>query len=747
VVNENNFNRDFEATTSLKDYIALIRQNLTPIILITLSGLIVAIIYAINAKDIYEAKTSLKLQKPQGSILVAPIMPEFSDFGNDRFIANEIEVLKSYSVRGIVANSLIDTFKAINEPDSFYMIINHNFGQEGDTSLLRDKHSIIKLLKNKVSIEQKRGLDIVEITVQSPSAFEAALVANDYARAYMTLNLDFNRQQVTNVKNFLAKQRVEKQKELLDAEMKLKNFQEQNGLFELSDQAQALIDQISNFEAQKNSAKIDLEISKNSLEQLKKELKKQDPRLNAYLESFSTEPYLKTLQEQIAELEARKDVALATASSAEKTTLTVEYDKKIENLKNKLNEKIKIYKAGILAASPEEIKDLTKKVLEEEIKYQAAKASFAGLSKVVAEYEKKFNDLPKSTLELARLTRRVSMIEKLYLLVEEKYQEALINEQSTPGNVQIIDKARRPFEPAKPNRKLIVIIGLILGGGFGLGFAFVKNYFDNTVKTPDDIQNRNMNVLAWIPLIGGIDEKTNKEFEFIVAKRPDAIPSEAFRALRTRIQFSKVGKDKIKTILITSSAPKEGKTTVTVNLAGSFALANKKTVIVDADLRKPRVHNIFNAKRYPGFTDYFFGQVELQEIIRKSNVDNLHYVTAGTIPPNPSEILGSEQMEEFLGMLKKEYDIVILDSPPIIAVTDSEILSKMVDASILVVSANQTETDLMEKSVEILSRDNDSFIGVLLNRFSYKSGYGSYYKYYYYYSRPRTTKTKKTLKT
>jgi len=275
----------------------------------------------------------------------------------------------------------------------------------------------------------------------------------------------------------------------------------------------------------------------------------------------------------------------------------------------------------------------------------------------------------------------------------------------------------------------------------------VKNYFDNTVKTPDDIQNRNMNVLAWIPLIGGIDEKTNKEFEFIVAKRPDAIPSEAFRALRTRIQFSKVGKDKIKTILITSSAPKEGKTTVTVNLAGSFALANKKTVIVDADLRKPRVHNIFNAKRYPGFTDYFFGQVELQEIIRKSNVDNLHYVTAGTIPPNPSEILGSEQMEEFLGMLKKEYDIVILDSPPIIAVTDSEILSKMVDASILVVSANQTETDLMEKSVEILSRDNDSFIGVLLNRFSYKSGYGSYYKYYYYYSRPRTTKTKKTLKT
>ncbi len=744
--NLNNNMREFEEGSSLKDYITLIRQNLTPIVLITLTGLIVSIFYAINARDIYEAKTSLKLQKPQGNILEAPLLPEFSDFGNDRFIANEIEVLKSYSVRELVANALIDTFKVINQPDSFYLILNHDIEKANDKELL-EKYSIIKLLKSKVSIEQKRGLDIVEITVESPSAFEAALIANEYAHAYMTLNLDFNRQQVTNVKNFLAKQRVEKQNELLNAEVKLKNFQEKNGLFQLSEQAQALINQISDFEAQKNSAKIDLTIAKNSLEQLKTELKQQDPRLNAYLESFATEPYLQTLQEQIAELEARKDVALATASPEEKLSLTVEYDKKIQSLKNKLEEKIKVYKAGILAASPDEIKDLTAKVLEEEIKYKAAKASYKELSKIVAEYENKFNELPKSTLDLARLTRKVTTVEKLYLLVEEKYQEALINEQSTPGNVQVIDIARRPYEPAKPNRKLIVLIGLILGGGLGLTFAFVKNYFDNTIKTPDDIQNKNINVLAWIPNIGGIDERVNKEFEFIVARRPDAIPSEAFRALRTRIQFSKLGKDKIKTILVTSSAPREGKTTVSVNLGGSFALANKKVVILDADLRKPRVHNVFKVKRFPGFTDYFFGQVSYEEIIRKSEMDNLYYITAGTIPPNPSEILGSPEMEEFLNKLRNEFDIVILDSPPVIAVTDSEILSRLVDASILVVSANNTEIDLMQKSVELLSHDGGSFIGVLLNRFSYKSGYGSYYKYYYYYSRPKGDQSKKKIKT
>ncbi len=750
MISDSNINtnmREFEEGASLKDYFRLIQQNLTPILLITVTALVVSIFYAINARDIYEAKTSLKIQKPQGNILEAPIMPEFSDFGNDRFISNEIEVLKSFSVREIVADSLISKFNEMNQPDSFYLVLDHSLNSDQSTMLL-NKLSIIKLLKSKVSIEQKRGLDIVEITVQSPSAFEAALIANQYAKAYMLLNLNFNRQQVTNVKNFLAKQRVEKQNELLTAEMKLKNFQEKNGLFELSQQAQALITQISDFEAQKNSAKIDLIISENSLKQLKNELKKQDPRLNAYLESFATEPYLQTLQEQIANLEARKDVALATASAKEKTAITVEYDKKIQNLKNKLEEKIQVYKAGILAASPDEIKDLTAKVLEEEVKFKAAQASYKELSKIVDEYEQKFNELPKNTLDLARLTRRVSTVEKLYLLVEEKYQEALINEQSTPGNVQVIDKAQRPYEPAKPNRKLIVIIGFILGGGLGLAFAFIRNYFDNTIKTPEDIQNKNINVLAWIPYIGGVDEKTHKEFEFIVAKRPDAVPSEAFRALRTRIQFSKLGKNKIKTILITSSAPKEGKTTASVNLAGSFALAGKKTIILDADLRKPRVHNVFKVKRYPGFTDYFFGQVTYDEILRKSEMDNLYYITAGTIPPNPSEILGSEQMEKFLAGLRRDFDVVIIDSPPIIAVTDSEILSRIVDASILVVSANITEVDLMQKSVELLSHDEGTFIGVLLNRFSYKSGYGSYYKYYYYYSRPSNGSAKsKKIKT
>ncbi len=222
--------------------------------------------------------------------------------------------------------------------------------------------------------------------------------------------------------------------------------------------------------------------------------------------------------------------------------------------------------------------------------------------------------------------------------------------------------------------------------------------------------------------------------EFIIAKKSDSIYSEAFRALRTKIQFAKIDKHRINSIHVTSATPGEGKTTVSVNIAGSFAQTNKKTVIIDCDLRKPRMHKVFGGQRYPGFTDYFLGNIDFDTIVHQSELPNLDYITAGTIPPNPSEILGSDQMIAFIEKLKDMYDLVVIDSPPIIAVTDSEILSRIADASILVASAGETDGELLSKAAELMDHENKSFIGVVLNKFSYRSGYGSYYKYYYYYS-------------
>ncbi len=726
-----------EETHSLKDYINIIRQHQLSVMIISLTILILAIIYAVTATDIYKASTMLKISEPQGSILDAPFLPELGGGSQaDRFIANEIETIKNISITELVATEIMDSFIAINSNEMFSLVIDKEyFGEESKG--LKSYDDILKILERRVSIEQKRGLDFIEISVESPSPYEASLIANTYSKVYKEFNLLDNRKQVSKVKEFLFSQRNEKLEQLIQAEDNLKSYQLKGGVVELGEQAKVLIETITDLESKLNSSQVELSISQGNLKEYKNELKKKDPTISIYLENKTSEPYLARLQEQIAEIETQRDIALS--NSGNKTfnnpSLIKQYDEKLVDLKSRLKKSVEEYRTSILASSPEEIKLLTQKIFEETVKSQAHEASFNKLNGFLKGYERRFESLPERTIGLARLEREQMAYEKLYLLIEEKYQEALINEQSTTGSVLVLNFARTPKAPAKPNRKLIILIGLVLGLGLAIGYALVINYFDRRIKTPEDIEEKNINLLGWIPKVNMAATAGKNGKEFLISDRADSVASEAFKAIRTRIKYSMVDGE-AKTILITSSAPGEGKSTIAVNLAGSFAISNKKTVILDCDLRKPRIHSIFNEKRFPGFTDYFVGRATFEEIERKTDLENLSFITAGTIPPNPSEILDSRGMKSFLKKLSSEFDIIIVDSPPILTVTDAEILSRIVDETILVVSANATDSDLMSKSISVLkSGESNSFIGALLNNFEMQNSYGSYYKYAYIYAR------------
>ena len=225
-MNNHEMNYREQEGNSLKDYINLIKINIIPILLISAAGLIVSVLYALTAQNIYKSTTVMKLSKPQGSILEAPLMPEFQDFGSDRFIANEIEIMKSYTIREKVAKSLIDTFHNIGVRDSFYWVLNQDLDLTPDSEV-KTVVQLSELLSKIAVIEQKRGLDTLEISVESPSSFEAALIANSYAEAYKQQNLTYNRLQLITVKNFLEEQRVDKLNELREAEDAVKKYQEQ----------------------------------------------------------------------------------------------------------------------------------------------------------------------------------------------------------------------------------------------------------------------------------------------------------------------------------------------------------------------------------------------------------------------------------------------------------------------------------------------------------------------------------------
>ena len=723
-----------DSKDNFRNYLSILRANILPIILITLGSIILTVIYVLYAKDIYKSTATIKINRPQGSVLSSSLIPEFQDFITDRYISNEIEVLKSSKIRESVAGNLLDTFKSNQDYEKFFYIFNHN---GNDQSSLVSVSALADILSTIVKIGQKRGLDIVDIVVESPAKYEAMLIANLYSKVYQTFSLDLSREELTNLTRYLQEEKENKFKELSKTENDIQIYQQNGGLILLDAQVKNLVDNISQLEAQKNAASIELNSKQKEYQSLSEEILKSDPTLINYLKGKVDELYINEVQSKIAELESKRDIeaSIPTDEILIEKTLN-EYNKKIAPLQKTLDEKFETLKSSLYASTPQDRRVIVQKILEAEVGVQSYSTKLNTLSNMLSKYEVQFSKLPTQSIEFAKLERNRKATEKLYLILEEKFQEAKINERIKLGTVLLIAPGVEATKPSKPNRMLIIFMGVLLGLAASIGFSFIRNYFDHTVKSPDEIENKGISVLSWIP---AIDELKNKipMNEFIVANNPKSPPSEAFKALRTRVQYAKLEENPIKTILLTSSVPSEGKTTISINLAGSLAQTDKKVLLLDCDLRKPRIHSVFDIDRYPGLSDYLFSNATLEEITRKSKVENLDVITSGTIPPNPSELLGSKQMKLFIEKMKSKYDFIIIDSPPFISVTDAEILFRIADGTILVLKAGKTPADAFYRTCEKLMHiDQHNFLGVVFNNFSYKSAYGYYYNYYYYYTRP-----------
>lgn len=298
-------------------------------------------------------------------------------------------------------------------------------------------------------------------------------------------------------------------------------------------------------------------------------------------------------------------------------------------------------------------------------------------------------------------------------------------------NIQIIDKAQVPNGPTKPKPMLNMTIAGILGIMIGVFIAFLQEFLDTTIKTTEDVE-KNIGVLV----IGNIPKRNPDEEGITVLENPKAPTTEAFRTLRTNIQFSSIDK-KLKTMVVTSSTPGEGKSTIAVNLAAIIAQSKEKVLLIDCDLRKPNIHSIIGKSNLEGLTNILVGNRVVEEVAYKcEGLENLEIITSGPIPPNPAELLGSNRMKMFMAAVKEEYDMVILDTPPIGAVTDSVILSTIVDGLILVAAIAETDIEALVRGKDSLDKVDPNIIGVVLNKLPI-GGKGSkqygYYEDYGYY--------------
>ena len=354
----------------------------------------------------------------------------------------------------------------------------------------------------------------------------------------------------------------------------------------------------------------------------------------------------------------------------------------------------------------------------------------------------KAQEMKEKAIQYNILKRESDTNKELYKGLLQRMKEAGVSAGILASNIQVIDQAELPTKPYKPNRQLNLLLAAVVGLFLGLGLAFFFEYLDNTVKTPEDVEQ-----LIRLPSLGMVPEisyerrrrlESGKSYpvELISFGHPKSMLSEAYRNIRTSILLSFPERPP-KKFVITSPNPVEGKTTTVINTAITLSQTGAKVIIIDADMRKPRIHEIFGEKDGVGLSNLLSGNASLELVIKKSNIPNLFYIPSGPIPPNPSELISSGLFKSMMEFLEERFDHIVFDSPPVLGFADSIILSTAVDGVILVVLGGKTPRETLQLAKEFLLQVNAKILGVVINRIDIQqSDYGYYfYRYHYYYGK------------
>ena len=624
-----------------------------------------------------------------------------------------------------------------------------------------------KVLRTMIAVEPIRNTDMIEIKVVATNANEAAIVTNTLTEAYASLNRKQSQEEVTQVKTFLDDQLKLIQAQLAESENALKEFQEKENVVSLSSETTELIRKIAEFETLYNTALTDLNSGRERLAYINEQLKLN--KQNFDFESITAAPYLEHLRGKITSLEqerASKTAALINEGANYNDHPQIrQIDERISFLTEEFEkESAKIISRNIVnpVAMSEDL--LTSKI-EVEASIASLKPRVEVLKDVVDKYAAELDDLPEKSLRLAQLQRAAQVDEKIFLMMKEKYQESRITEVGQLGDVRIIDEAAAPEFPIAPRKRMNLMLGMIIGLGLGIGLTFLLESMDNSVRTIEDLERLGIPVLGSIPLIDEEDaakrvktlpknsqngKADSAESRKTVARlishfAPKSPISEAYRTFRTNIQYTKTDAT-LKTLLVTSPGPGEGKSTTIANLAITLSQSGNRVLLVDADLRRPVLHSIFGTDRSRGLTNVLVGKMEIDDVVQKTEIENLFLMPCGTLPPNPSELLGSSSMEKVIEALKDRFDVILFDSPPIIAVTDAAVLGSKVDGLVVVVKSGQTFRDATQRAKALINNVKIPVLGALLNGVRIESMYGSYYYYYHYYYYGKDNDKKKKRK-
>ncbi|WP_180055737.1 polysaccharide biosynthesis tyrosine autokinase [Acinetobacter sp. YH12142] len=443
---------------------------------------------------------------------------------------------------------------------------------------------------------------------------------------------------------------------------------------------------------------------------------------------------LKFLDEQLPELKQQLDVAEREFNKFRQEFNTVDVTKESE-----------LYLTQSVTLETQKA-ELEQKVAEASAKYtsehpvmQQMNAQLGAINSKIGELNTTLKKLPDLQRRYLQLYREVEVKQQLYTALLNSYQQLRIAKAGEIGNVRIVDTAVEPIEPIKPKKLIVLILSLFVGGFIGVLIALVRNMLRSGIKDSSEIENNlDLPVYATVPR-SPVQEsrikllKKKKTIPVLAVKNSDDIAIESLRSMRTAIHFA-LTSAKNNLIMISGPAPEVGKSFISTNLATILAQSDKRVLIIDADLRRGYLNKYFNHDNQPGLSEYLNGQRDLESIIKTTEIPNLSVITRGKSPSNPSELLSSGKFKEFLDLISPMFDHVIIDTPPVLAVTDGIIISQFAGVNLVIARYAKTQLKELELTVNRFEQVGVKVNGIILNDIQRSSaGYGYGYNYSYGY--------------
>jgi len=711
---------------TLSDYWRILQKRKWTVIVSVIVVFIMAALISIRMTPVYDAVTRIMISARTSNPLnfKDTNMSQQAD-NQQQNIDTQVKILQSDTMAELVIHRL--TLDA--RPDFAGKAQTQNNGgitvSESPSQDAERQEQLIHKFQKNLKVQQVPNTSLIEIKYSDPNSSLAADVANAITAAFIEQNVKSRYDSTMQAADWLSKQLADLQIKMESSQAKLVQYQKEHDIVGTDDKQNLTTEKLDELNKDLTAAQAD-RIEKESLNQIATTSNPEG--LTAILQ----DPILTALRQRQTELQAQ--YALLS------TEFGPGYPKVLE-IKNQLDQLDRSYK--------EQVQNSVNRIQND---YQTAVNRERMLQAALTEQTGVADQLNESAIEYKVLKQEADSNRQLYDGLLQQLKEASLAAGLDSSNIRIVDRARVPLHPARPNIPMNLEFALLIGLVGGIAIAFGLEALDTTVRTPDEAERiSGLPALGVIPLQAAFDGPVTGIAKAHLLKRaprnnvgprplisyqdPQSEIAEAYRALRTSILLSSASHPP-RCILITSSVPQDGKTMTCLNLAIVLAQQGKRILIVDADMRRPNIHKAFGLKGQVGLSNVLTGNAKISDTIQATVQANLFVLPAGLVPPHPSELLSSSLMQDLLKKWREEYDHIIIDSPPVVSVTDAVLLSVQSDAVLLIVRSGQTSATHVRRTCNLLQSVKAGVLGVVVNAADLSSPdyyyyyYGSKYRYY-----------------